>query len=138
MTGTPIRNDKVSEDSNDKLLEILIDRGFSASFLMSSSSKITNPEQTSRFKLIKGPTSNRVNDLLIHRTIPVTLYNNLLTFRDEDKKFELQGDLLKMITKKDYNVVVAELMDKKMFDFAKEMYFVEKVPGHKSTRGNLF
>ena len=40
---------------------------------MSSSSKITNPECTSQFKLIKDPDSKRANDLLINKTIPVTL-----------------------------------------------------------------
>ena len=51
----------------------------------------------------------------------------MLTFRDTDKTFELQ-DLLKMITYKNYNVDFAYLPDKKiMYEFAKEMYFEEKV-----------
>ena len=65
------------------------DRGIIASYLMSPSSKITNPENTSQFKLVKDSNSNRVNDLLIHNTIPVTLYDNLLTFCDTGKIFEL-------------------------------------------------
>ena len=36
----------------------------------------------------------------MNETIPVTHYDNLLTFRDTDKKFELIRNLLKMITKK--------------------------------------
>ena len=102
---------------------------------MSPLSKITNPEHTSQFKLIKDPNSNRVNDLLINKTIPITLYNNLLTFRDTNKQFELQGDFLKMITNKNYNVDLASLSDKKlMYDFAKEMHFDTKAQGNKSTR----
>ena len=76
------------------------DRGILATYLMSPLSKITNPENTTQFKLIKDSTSNRVNDLKINNSIPITLYNNLLTFRDTNKQFELKGDLLKMITNK--------------------------------------
>ena len=57
-----------------------------------------------------------------------------MIFRDTDNKFELQGDLLKMITNNNYNVDLANLSDKKLlFDFAKEKYFDEKALGNKST-----
>ena len=89
-------------------------------------SKITNPENTTQFKLVKDYSSNRVNDFLVHNTIAVTLYNNFLTFRD--KKFEFKGD-------KNYNVDLASLWDKKlMYDFGKEMNFDVKATGNKSTR----
>ena len=111
------------------------DRGILASYLMTPLSKITNPENTSQFKLVKDSTSNRVNDLLIHNSIPITLHDNLLTFHDTNKEFELKGDLLKMITKKNYNVDLASLQDKKLlYDFAKEMNFDTKAQGNKSTR----
>ena len=74
------------------------DRGI-ISYLLSPLSKITNPENTSQFKLLKDSGSNRNNDLLIHNTIPVTLYDNLI-FRDTNKEFKIEGDLLKMITSK--------------------------------------
>ena len=45
-------------------------------------SLFTNPDHSSQFELVKGPSSIRVNDLLINKTIPVTLYDNLLTFSD--------------------------------------------------------
>ena len=106
-----------------------------ASYLVSPLSKITNPENTSQFKIKKDYSSNRVNDLLIHNRIPITLYNKLLTFRDTGKEFELKGDLLKMITNKNYNVDHASSADKKlMYDFAKEMNFDQKSLGNKSTR----
>ena len=134
ITETSIKNNKALEKLNDKLLEIMNDRGIIASFLMFPLSKITNPEHTSQFTLVKDPDSNRVNVLLKNETIPVTLYRNLLTFRDTDKKFELQGNLLKMITNKNYNVDLANLPDKKqIFDLATEMYFDEKTSGNKST-----
>ena len=59
----------------------------------------------------------------------------MLIFRDTGKEFELQGDLLKLITNKNYNVDLASLADKKlMYDFAKEMNFDSRGQGRKSTR----
>ena len=59
----------------------------------------------------------------------------MLTFRDTGKEFELKGDLLKMVTNKNYNVDLAILQDNKlMYDFAKEMNFDTKALGNKSTR----
>ena len=102
---------------------------------MSPLSKIFNPENTKQFKLINDSTSDRVNDLKINNSIPITLYNNILTFRDTGKEFKLKGNLLKMITNKNYNVNHASLSDKKlMYEFAKEMYFDERRVGNKSTR----
>ena len=72
-----------------------------ASYLFSPLSKISNPEHTSQFKLVKNPDSNSFNDLLMKKTIPVTLSDNLLTFRDTDKKIEDEGALFKMIIKKE-------------------------------------
>ena len=57
----------------------------------------------------------------------------MLTFCDTDKKFQLNGDLLKMITNKNYNLDLANLTDEKIvFDFAKEMYFDGRALGNKS------
>ena len=124
---------KVTENLNDNLLEIMVDRGIIASYLLSLLSKITTPENTSHFSLVKVFNSNRVNDLLIHNTIPVTLNNNLLTFRETDTMFELKGGFLKKITTKNDNRDLTSLSDKKMvFDFAKEMYFDVKAPGNKN------
>ena len=101
---------------------------------MSPLPKIANPETFSQFKLVKDSSSNRVNNLLIHNTIPITLHDNLLTFRDTGEEFELKGDLLKMITNKNYNVDLAKLSDKRpMYDFAKALIFDVKAHGSKST-----
>ena len=135
ITESSIKNNQPIENLNNKLLEIMNDRGILASYLMSPLSKITNPEKTTQFKLIKDSSSNRVNDLKINNSIPITLHNNLLTFRDTNKQFELKGDVLKMITNKNYNVNLASLADKKlMYNFAKEMHFDERRVGNKSTR----
>ena len=135
ITENSIKNNEALENLNNKLLEIMNDRGILASYLMSPLSKITNPENTTQYKLVKDANSNRVNDLNINNSIPITLYNNLLTFRDTGKEFELKGDLLKMLTNKNYNVDLASLADKKLlYDFAKEMHFDVKKIGNKSTR----
>ena len=135
ITESSIKNNQAIENLNDKLLEIMNDRGILASYLMSPLSKITNPENSSQFKLVKDSSSNRVNDLKIHNSIPITLYGNMLTFRDTNKKFELKGDLLEMITNSKYNVDLASLADKNlMYDLAKEMHFDQNAVGNKSTR----
>ena len=135
ITESSKENNLALENLNNKLLEIMNDRGILASYLMSPLSKITNPENSTQFKLVKDPNSNRVNDLLLKNKIPITLYNNMITFRDTGKEFELKGDLLKMITNKNYNVDHNSLSDKKlMYDFAKEMHYDLKAQGNKSTR----
>ena len=111
------------------------DRVVLAFYLLSPLSKITNPDNSSQFKLVKDSSSNRVNDLLIHNRIPNTSHDNLITFLDTCKIFELKGDLLKMITNKNSNLDLASLTDKKiMYDFAKEMSFDLKTEGNKSTQ----
>ena len=77
--------------------------------------------------------------MLIHNSKPITLRDYLLTIRDTNEVSELKGELLKMITKKVYNVDLASLQDKKiMYDFAKEMNFDVRAPGNKSTRDRTF
>ena len=88
-------NNKALENLNNKFLEIMNDRGILATYLMSPLSKITTPENTSQFKLVKDHNSKRVNDSLIHNTIPITLHDNMLTFRDTSEVFVLKGDLFK-------------------------------------------
>ena len=61
------------------------DRGILASYLLSPLSKVFNPENTTQFKLVRDSTSDRVNDLKINNSIRITLYNNILTFRDTGK-----------------------------------------------------
>ena len=135
ITDPSIKNNQAIENINNKLLEIMNDRGILATYLMSPLSKITNPENKSQLRLEKDHNSNRVNDLLMKNKIPITLYGNMLTFRDTNKQFELTGDLLEMITNKDYNVDHASLADKKLrYDFAKEMHFDMKAVGKKPAR----
>ena len=107
------------------------DRGIISSYLLSPLSKITNPEKSGQYKLVKDSNSNRVNDLLIHNSIPIIFF----FFRDSNKQFDFKGDLLEMITNKSYNADLAKMSDKKlMYDFAKVMNFDLKAVDKKSTR----
>ena len=71
-----------------------------ASFLVN----LIKPENKSQFKLLKDQISIRVNDFSINTCIPVTLYRNMLTFKDGKKSFTFDGDLLKTMTNYDFNV----------------------------------
>ena len=96
------------------------DRGISATYLMSALSKVTITENSSHVKLVKVPSWNRVNALLLHNTKPVTLLQILLTFRDTDDESELKRYLSKILSNKKYNVDLASLSDKNiLYDFAK-------------------
>ena len=84
-------------------------------------SKITNPEHTSQFQLVKELDSKKVEEVSINKTKPVTLFDNLMTFRDTNIQYELKGDLLKKINDKNFNVDLANSSDRKLlFDFAKK------------------
>ena len=76
-----------------------------------------------------------MNDFLINKGIPVTLVNNLLIFRDSNKSFKLEGDLLEAITNYDFKVDHSNQQDRKLiYEFAKEMNFNIKEKGKKSDR----
>ena len=114
LTETSSNNNKAIENLNNNFREKMNDRGIIASYLLSALSEITNPENTSQYKIMKDSSSTRVNFLKIHNSVPITLHKNLLTFRDENKQFELKGDLLEMITNKNYNVHLSKLSNKKI------------------------
>ena len=76
-----------------------------------------------------------MNDFLIHGTAPVTIFSIMITFRDSNKSFRLEGDLLKVITNYKFNADHSSSQDKKLiYEFAKEMNFDTKSTGRPSTR----
>ena len=116
----------------------MIGRGILASYLLSPLTKFTYPESTSQFKLVKHSNSNTVNDLLINRTIQVTLSDNMETFCYTCKIFELKKNLLKMTPNIKLNVDLASSSDKKaIYDFAKEIYFDLKAQVIKCTQNRF-
>ena len=53
ISETSIKNNLAIENINNNLFEIMNDRGILATYLKSPLSKITNPENSSQFKLVK-------------------------------------------------------------------------------------
>ena len=53
ITETSIKNNQAIESLNNKLLKLMNDGGIISSHFLSPLSKITNPENTSQFKLVK-------------------------------------------------------------------------------------
>ena len=76
-----------------------------------------------------------MNDFLINEDIPFTIFSNMITFRDSNKSFKLDGDLLKTITSYDFNVSHSDPKYQKLiYEFGKEMIFNIRQKGRKSDR----
>ena len=117
-------NNKAISDLNEKLLEFMNDKGMIEPYWTSSLVDLLTPENTSELILTKYPNSIRMNDFLINRSIPVTLYTNALTFRDSNKSSKLDGDHLKMMANFNINVNQSNPQDQKLvYEFGNEMNF---------------
>ena len=114
VTETSVDNIKAIENLNEKILEILNDKGMIAPYLASSLVEVFKKDNKSQFRLRKDPNSTKMNDFLIHGTIPVTIFSNMIIFRDSNKTFRLEGDLLKVITNYKFNVDHSSPQDKKL------------------------
>ena len=78
-----------------------------------------------------------MNEFLIHGKIPVTIFSIMITFRDSNKTFKLEGDLLKVITNHKFNVDHSNQQDRKLiYEFAREMNYDTKSTGRPSVRHN--
>ena len=76
-----------------------------------------------------------MSDFLINDGIPVTLFSNMITFRDSNKSFKLDGDLLESMTNYDFNVSHSNPKYQKLiYEFGKEMNFNIRQKGRKSDR----
>ena len=85
ITETSIKNNKALEKLNEKVLEVMKDKGMIVPYSASSLVNLFKLEKKSQFKIIKDPNSIRKNDFLINGRIPVNLYSNIFTFRDSKK-----------------------------------------------------
>ena len=111
------------------------DKGMITPYLASSLVNLFKPENKSQFRLKKDLNSTKMNDFLINEGIPVTLFSNMLLFRDSNKSFKLEGDLLKTMTNYDFNVSHSDPKDRKLiYEFGKEMKFNIRQKGRKSDR----
>ena len=137
LTENSINNNKAIENLNEKILELMDEKGMIASYLASSLVKVFKKDNKSQFRLRKDPNSTKLNDFLIHGTIPVTIFSNMIVFRDSNKSFRLEGDLLKVITIYKFNVDHSNPQDKKLiYQFAKERKYDIKSTGRLSVRHN--
>ena len=72
---------------------------------------------------------------MINKSIPVTLYNNLLNYRVSKKPFKSDGDLLKTMANYKFDVTHSNPQDQKLiYEFQKEMKIGIKLRGRKSNR----
>ena len=118
-----------------KFLELMNDKGMITPYLASSLVILFKPENKSQFRLKKDLNSTKMNDFLINDGIPVTLFSNMLLFRDSNKSFKLDGDLLETMTNYDFNVSHSDPKDQKLiYEFGKEMNFNIKQKVRKSDR----
>ena len=137
LTENSINNNEAIENLNEKILELMDEKGMIASYLTSSLVEVFKKDNKSQFRLRKDPDSTKLNDFLIHGKIPVTIFSNMITFRDTDKTFRLEGDLLKVITNHKINVDHSNPQDRKIiYQFPKEMNYDIKSTGRPSTRHN--
>ena len=137
ITETSVNNSKAIENLNEKILELMNDKGMIAPYLASSLVEVFKRDNKSQFRLRKDPNSTKMNDFLIQGTIPVTIFSDMMVFRDSNKSFRLEGDLLKVITNYKFNVDHSSPQDNKLiYEFAKEMNYDTKSTGRPSVRHN--
>ena len=130
LTESSIINNKAISDLKEEILELMNDKGMIAPYLASSLVEVFKSDNKSQFRLRKDPDSTKMNDFLIHGEVPVTKFSNMITFRDSNKTFRLEGDLLKVITNYKFNVDHSNQQDRKIiYEFAKEMNYDTKSTG---------
>ena len=106
-----------------------------APYLATSLVNLFKIENKSQFRLGKDVNSTKMNNFLIHGNIPVSLHSNTITFRDSNKSFRQEGELLKLITNYKFNADQSSPQVKKIiYKFAKEMNYDTKSTGRPSIR----
>ena len=106
-----------------------------APYLASSLVNLFTPENRSQFRLLKDLKSTKMGKFLINTSVRVTLYSNMLTFRDVNRSFKLDGYLLKTKTNYKFNVDHSNAQDKEtIYEFGKEVKFDIKHQGRPSNR----
>ena len=133
LTENSINNNKAIENLNEKVLESMNDKGLIDSSLI----EVIKSDNKGQFRLTKDPDSTKTNDFLINEKVPVTIFSNMLTFRNTKKVFKIEGDLYKVITDYKFNVDHSNQQDRKIiYEFGKEMKYKLKNKGRPSIRHN--
>ena len=87
LTENSINNNKAIENLNEKNLELTNDKGMIAPYLTTSLVEVFKKDNKSQIRLRKDPNSTKLNDFLIHGNLPVTIFSNMIAFRDSKKNF---------------------------------------------------
>ena len=133
LTESSINDNKAIENLNEKVLESMNDKGLIDSSLI----EVIKSDNKGQFRLTNDPNSTKPNDFLINEKVPVTIFSNMLTFRDFKKVFKIEGDLYKVITDYKFNVDHSNQQDRKIiYEFGKEMKYKLKNKGRPSIRNN--
>ena len=66
FTENSINNNKAIENLNEKILELMNDKGLIAPYLTTSLVEVFKKDNKSQFRLRKDPNSTKMNDFLIH------------------------------------------------------------------------
>ena len=133
ITENSINNNKAKENLNEKVLESMNDKGLIDSSLI----EVIKSDNKGQFRLTKDPNSTKTNDFLINEKVPVTIFSNMLTFRDTKKVFKIEGDLYKVITDYKFNVDHSNKQNRQIiYEFGKEMKYKLKNKGKPSIRHN--
>ena len=133
ITESSINNNKAIENLNEKVLESMNDKGLIDSSLI----EVIKSDNKGQFRLTKDPNSTKPNDFLINEKVPVTIFSNMLTFRDTKKVFKIDGDLYKVITDYKFNLDHSNKQNRQIiYEFGKEMKYKLKNKGRPSIRHN--
>ena len=135
ITESSINNNKAIENSNERILELMNDKGSIAPYLTSSLVNLLKPDNKRQFRFKKELNSTKMKEFLINEGIPVTLFSNMISSRDSNKSFKLDGDLLETKTNYDFKVSHSNPKDQKLiYESGKAMNFNIKQKGRKSDR----
>ena len=133
ITENSINNNKAIEKLNEKILESMNDKGLIDGSLI----EVIKSDNKGQFRLTKDPNSTKPNDFLINEKVPVTIFSNMITFRNTKKVFKIEGDLYKLITDYKLNVDHSNKQNQQMiYEFGKEMKYKLKNKGRPSIRHN--
>ena len=108
LTENSVNNNKAIENLNEKVLESMNDKGLIDSSLIET----IKSDNKGQFRLSNDPNSTKPNDFLFNEKVPLTIFSNMLIFRDTKKTFKLEGDLYKVITDYKFNVDSSSQQDR--------------------------
>ena len=133
ITEASINNNKAIENLNEKVLESMNDKRLIDGSLI----ELIKSDNKGQFRLTKDPNSTKPNDFLINEKVPVTIFSNMMTFRNTKKVFKIEGDLYKVMTDYKFNVDHSNKQNRQIiYEFGKEMKYKLKNKGRPSIRHN--